>query len=255
MRPYKSHDASNVTTLPSDQVFVFGSNQNGKHKGGASLTAKTHFGAVEGMASGRQGNSYAVPLLGADFKKIGFSAYIKEIIAFKKYAKAHPNVEFFLTEIGCGYSGYSIDEIAPYFNRSPSNVIFPQSFMPFIFDASTKTTKSPDSRVLAVLMDDVWPSMPPYKALQDNTALSQETKNLIMWLNCVDLARAERWLRTNDGQAVYQATRSFIHYPTNSEYPAMVMYLLHLLCKLYGISPRQLMTIWKLKPHGIPVGF
>lgn len=54
-----------VEKLEEGQVFVFGSNLNGVHSGGASLMALRNFGAEWGQAEGLQGQSYASPLTSA----------------------------------------------------------------------------------------------------------------------------------------------------------------------------------------------
>lgn len=50
---------------------------------------------------------------------------------FKIYAKNHPKMKYFLTSIGCGIAGYTVEEIAPMFKGIAHNVIFPASFRPF----------------------------------------------------------------------------------------------------------------------------
>lgn len=53
----------NISTLSSDEVFVFGSNLAGNHAGGAARMAKLKFGAIWGQGVGLQGNSYAIPTM------------------------------------------------------------------------------------------------------------------------------------------------------------------------------------------------
>lgn len=50
-----------IDTLPDDGIFVFGSNTDGDHCGGAARVALKRFGAVNGQAEGPQGRSYAIP--------------------------------------------------------------------------------------------------------------------------------------------------------------------------------------------------
>ncbi len=47
------------------------------------------------------------------------------------FAKAHPELTFLVTPIGCGIAGYRADEIAPFFAdaRSLPNVYLPASFL------------------------------------------------------------------------------------------------------------------------------
>mgnify|MGYP006877977877 FL=1 len=49
-----------IDKLNSNQIFVFGSNTQGRHGKGAALTARNKFGAIYGQAEGLQGQSYAI---------------------------------------------------------------------------------------------------------------------------------------------------------------------------------------------------
>ena len=46
--------------LNKDQIFVFGSNTQGRHGKGAALTARLRFGAIYGNPEGIQGKSFAI---------------------------------------------------------------------------------------------------------------------------------------------------------------------------------------------------
>ena len=52
----------NITKLGVDEIFVFGSNLEGRHAGGAARVAYDKFGAVWGQGVGLQGNSGTRPL-------------------------------------------------------------------------------------------------------------------------------------------------------------------------------------------------
>jgi len=45
----------NISELMDDEIFVFGSNLQGAHGGGAALVAKKLFGAIQGQGTGLQG--------------------------------------------------------------------------------------------------------------------------------------------------------------------------------------------------------
>lgn len=105
-------------------VFVFGSNLAGLHYGGAAKYAVDKFGAILGKEEGIQGQSYALPTLDEDFKQLPLAAIEFGIKRFKKYAAANPELEFYVTRIGCGIAGFSDSEIAPLFVGSPSNCTF-----------------------------------------------------------------------------------------------------------------------------------
>ena len=114
-----------ITELKPDEVFVFGSNLMGAHGGGAAHVAYKQFGAVWGQGVGLQGQSYAIPTMQGGVETI--KPYADEFIAF---AKAHPELFFFVTRIGCGIAGFDDDEIAPLFAdaRALENVCLPASF-------------------------------------------------------------------------------------------------------------------------------
>ena len=117
-----------ITRLGGCEVFVFGSNEQGLHYGGAAKAALENFGAIMGQGEGLQGKSYAIPSMSG----IGvMGEYVKE---FCEFAKAHPEKRFLVTEIGCGIAGYSVDEVAPLFEccRDVDNISLPAFFWDFI---------------------------------------------------------------------------------------------------------------------------
>ena len=50
-----------ITELSRCEMFVFGSNIEGQHRGGAANLALRKFGAEWGKGFGPQGQSYAIP--------------------------------------------------------------------------------------------------------------------------------------------------------------------------------------------------
>ena len=113
-----------ITSLQSDEVFVFGSNLQGLHAGGAAKLAM-QWGAVWGKGVGLQGQTYAIPTMQGGVDTI--RPYVDEFISF---AKQHPNKTFLVTEIGCGIAGFSVEEIAPLFVKAVEveNIYLPQRF-------------------------------------------------------------------------------------------------------------------------------
>ena len=114
-----------MTSLESNEIFVFGSDVNGNHLRGAAKTAYQSFGAVMGQGTGLQGQSYAIPTMTGGVETI--RPYVDEFIAF---ASNHPEMKFYVTRIGCGIAGYSPEEIAPLFASvgSMENVCLPSDF-------------------------------------------------------------------------------------------------------------------------------
>ncbi len=117
-----------IRELQPNEIFVFGSNIDGLHIGGAARTAMK-WGAVWGQGIGLQGQTYAIPTMDGSVEKI--IPYVDEFIAF---AVANPSMRFLVTEIGCGIAGYTHAQIAPLFEKAISvdNIYFPQSFWDII---------------------------------------------------------------------------------------------------------------------------
>lgn len=59
----KNYTPEKITSLKENEVFVFGSNLNGNHAGGAAYLAVEKFGAQMGNPEGIQGQSYAGAIL------------------------------------------------------------------------------------------------------------------------------------------------------------------------------------------------
>ena len=114
-----------ITTLQPNEVFVFGSNLQGFHGGGAARTAYKFFGAIWGEGVGIQGQSYAIPTMQGGVETI--QPYVDEFI---QYAKEHPELTFLVTRIGCGIAGFDDSEIAPLFREALSvpNIVLPRTF-------------------------------------------------------------------------------------------------------------------------------
>ncbi len=113
-----------ITRLAPNEVFVFGSNGQGLHYGGAARTAVRYFGAIMGQGNGLQGKSYGINSMS------GLGVMGERVKEFCEFAKAHPEKRFLVTEIGCGIAGYSVSEVAPLFEccRDVENITLPASF-------------------------------------------------------------------------------------------------------------------------------
>jgi len=118
-----------ITYLRENEIFVFGSNLAGFHAGGAARLAYNRFGAVWGQGVGLQGQSYAIPTMQGGVETI--KPYVDEFIRF---AQVHPELKFYVTQIGCGIAGFQVMEIAPLFAEAVhvQNIILPESFYTFI---------------------------------------------------------------------------------------------------------------------------
>lgn len=118
-----------IGTLGPNDIFVFGSNLQGRHAVGAARIALNRFGAVFGQGVGMQGNTYAIPTMQGGIETI--RPYVDEFI---DYAKSRPDLTFYVTKIGCGIAGFTFEEIAPPFSDAVeiSNIRLPKEFVDII---------------------------------------------------------------------------------------------------------------------------
>ena len=115
-----------IRNLNAQEIFVFGSNLQGMHGGGAARVAVSKFGAIMGQGVGMQGQSYAIPTMQGGVETI--QPYVDEFIEF---AKAHSEYKFLVTRIGCGIAGFTDSEVAPLFKEALTveNIYLPESFL------------------------------------------------------------------------------------------------------------------------------
>lgn len=122
----RAFTSERIEELGEHEIFVFGSNLEGSHGGGAALIAFRKFGAIWGQGVGLQGQSYGIPTMQGGVETI--RPYTDQFIEF---AKNHPEYTFLVTRIGCGIAGFDDSEIAPLFAEAldVSNIILPKSFV------------------------------------------------------------------------------------------------------------------------------
>lgn len=122
----REYTPERIAELGEDEVFVFGSNLEGMHGGGAARTAYQRFGAVWGEGVGHHGQSYAIPTMHGGVEQI--RPYVDE---FVEYARENRHLRFLVTRIGCGIAGFRDEQIAPLFSEALncSNIILPREFV------------------------------------------------------------------------------------------------------------------------------
>ena len=120
----------NITKLTPNEVFVFGSNKVGNHAGGSARTAVEKFGAIMGQGEGMQGQSYAIPTLDENMQRVSIEELTRSVRRFAEYTLHHLDKTFYVTKIGCGIAGLSIDEVSDVFKHVAfgSNVTLPHEF-------------------------------------------------------------------------------------------------------------------------------
>jgi len=121
----------------SGNVFVFGSNEAGRHGGGAALYAYQRKGARYGKGYGHYGESFALPTKDHGIKTLPLERIQRYVTGFLVYAEGNPNITFQVTQVGCGLAGYSPADIAPMFVNAPLNCQFDTAWQPFLGDKFT----------------------------------------------------------------------------------------------------------------------
>lgn len=117
-----------ITELKENEIFVFGSNSEGLHHGGAAKIALDKFGATYRQGNGLQGKSYAINSMS------GLNELEIRVNEFILFAKNNPDLHFLVTEIGCGIAGLKIYQAAPFFKSclELKNVSLPKRFIDFL---------------------------------------------------------------------------------------------------------------------------
>ena len=130
-----------ILQLAPDQIWVFGSNTEGRHGKGAALIAMKQYGAEYGNPRGRQGQSYAIitknlrkkihPSISQDFITL-------QISQLYDYARLYPELEFFIIYNGKGnnLNNYSPLEMALMFRLEniPDNIVFEEEFDKLVYN-------------------------------------------------------------------------------------------------------------------------
>ncbi len=129
---FKRVTPGEIIALKPNEIFVFGSNLQGYHAGGAAYTARVLFGAKYGNGDGIQGQSYAIPTMQGGVETI--KPYVDKFIDF---AGNHPDLDFLVTRIGCGIAGFTPQDIAPLFKEAMHmhNVWLPADFWMVLTEA------------------------------------------------------------------------------------------------------------------------
>lgn len=118
-----------ITTLKENEIFVFGSNIDGAHGGGAARFAYDNFGAEWGIGEGLTGRCYALPTMEGGVDYVG-----TKVKTFIECARKHSELKFYVTKVGCKIAGFTPQQIAPLFKDAieVENIILPEDFVKII---------------------------------------------------------------------------------------------------------------------------
>ena len=126
-RTYKFH-ADN--TIPKgDWIWVFGSDESGKHRKGSAKVAHVSFGAKYGVGDGLTGMAYAIPTSDKHLKALPLDQIKSNIGVFLEFAKNNPKQNFYVAHIGLDYD-ISDTTIADLFAIATANCSLPEAWRP-----------------------------------------------------------------------------------------------------------------------------
>lgn len=106
----------------SSYIFTFGANTRWLHGAGAAKHALDFHGAELGRGP-FVGTSYGVCTKGWDLTTLPLSVIVIYVQEFVIFAKQHPQMRFFVTEIGTGLAKVAHKDMAIMFNGVPNNCI------------------------------------------------------------------------------------------------------------------------------------
>lgn len=139
----EGRDRQTPTIDRTAPIFVFGSNTAGRHGKGAALFARQERCAIYGQGEGPQGNAYGIPTKGErpdrSLHTLPLAQVLTGVERFLAYAAAHPELQFEITPIGCGYAGYTPADIGPMFAMAPGNCSLPPEFLSFARSSPPRT--------------------------------------------------------------------------------------------------------------------
>ena len=129
-----------ITKLQPNQIFVYGSNEAGRHGAGAAKQA-LQWGAVYGR-DGLSGQTYGISTKDAQIRTLPLHRIQEHVSEFLYEAEERPQLEFLVTRIGCGLAGYTDEQIAPMFRSAPANVKLPELWVRLLAPATKVTTST-----------------------------------------------------------------------------------------------------------------
>ena len=88
-----------------------------------------HAQFVRGPGIPKFGNSFG---RGFNLRTLPLSEIARHVKAFLAYARAHPELRFMVSRVGCGLAGHKDADIAPMFRDAPENCSFAGEWEEFL---------------------------------------------------------------------------------------------------------------------------
>lgn len=123
-------------TIPAaGWVFVFGSDEAGRHRRAAARIAKTNFRAAYGIAEGPTGEAYAIPVRDRHQNPLLVDRVIAGVARFIQYAASNPGQSFFVSDLSADSAAASELQVMRCFVYCPPNCSLPEHWRARIQEA------------------------------------------------------------------------------------------------------------------------
>ena len=129
---YKYHRDGEIPLPGTRSIFVFGSNDRGAHGKGAALIAKDLYGAEYGVGSGLMGRCYGIPTKDRFMRTKSLYEIKRDVDFFVKFTHSRPDLDFWITSVGCGLAGYKGWQVGVFFKGCNTNCNFPKNWRPYV---------------------------------------------------------------------------------------------------------------------------
>lgn len=118
-------------TIPKgDWVWVFGSNNAGKHSCGTAKVAHVTFKAKYGEGRGLTGRAYAIATKGEKGAELAIDEIADQVSSFLQFAQSSPRLGFYITRLTS--EAHPEADLAKLFANAPQNCCLPQEWKPYV---------------------------------------------------------------------------------------------------------------------------
>jgi hypothetical protein len=125
---YEFHKDGTLPPKDEGWIFVFGSNESGRHGAGAAKEAVNRWGAEYGKGVGLHGHSYAIPTKDHKIQTLPLGWINLYVNDFLIHAEHNQNAAYWITRVGCGLAGLKDFDMAMMFRGAPKNCNFPNDW-------------------------------------------------------------------------------------------------------------------------------
>jgi hypothetical protein len=212
--------ASPDKTNPND-IFIFGSNEQGVHGAGAARLAARDFAAEQGVGSGLTGRSYAFPTKNNPSRvtrQLSLEQIEQNMAVLLETVKANPDKRFFMSPVGTGLAGYTPKEISTVLRKFewPNNFyLMPETAKKLDIINTVDPFSYAGSRRLAAETTAPAPEPPVMKAPLEQKAAPVPTEAELPGIEVVNLKKYSKQFAQNPKDGRWMMWRNRPRYGEN----------------------------------------